>query len=252
LRMEKIDLAIIGGGRKQSRDLIQKCVDDVSLVLSDLDVCGIWIDRCGRWWLLEEDGWKGCVLCGNRLMEVNGCLEIGAKEIGCRINKMWPIANMSEFSAVGLASWLEFSGVEVVSTTGLWSGVLQDSDMIKMAKDWPAYEQPIVGASQYIIGFVGQDNFLPSKLCQVEGDKLEVAGGQLERVVQLKIIDLIGQYKLRDLGIFIIRANSEDWKVKNLILQPEVHCDSWWAKLWQVSGLSYDGIIKRAIGINGF
>ncbi len=99
---------------------------------------------------------------------------------------------------------------------------------------------------QYVVGFLGGRNFLPSKLCELKNDNLEkIENKDLERELQSFVIDFVKKFDVKDMGLIHIDKGMYDWKVRNIELMPDMSIDGIFARLWNLSGINYSTMINK-------
>lgn len=106
------------------------------------------------------------------------------------------------------------------------------------------------GMERLFVGFLGRGNFLPSMVVvESEGGRLLKCSREASylRQVQNKLIDFLRKYPLLDYGLFEINGHHDSWEVVRIDLHPNISREGIFAKLWQMSGLEYEEMVKKIV-----
>jgi D-alanine-D-alanine ligase-like ATP-grasp enzyme len=101
--------------------------------------------------------------------------------------------------------------------------------------------------NRLLIGFIGRKNFLPSRVVKFMNDKIEVddENKQLNRELQDFVINFVKKYDVRDYGLFEINLYPDGWRLLSINFAPDLSRESMFAKLWNLSGMSYEKVIRK-------
>ncbi|MFA4930693.1 MAG: hypothetical protein WC570_02390 [Patescibacteria group bacterium] len=99
-----------------------------------------------------------------------------------------------------------------------------------------------------LVGFLGRENFLPSRVCQIKNGLVGYEGDTvIVRAIQNMVIDFVKNYRVNDYGLFHLEKEGDDWRIVRIDLHPDVSRAGELARVWQESGVDYDIMIKKII-----
>jgi len=98
-----------------------------------------------------------------------------------------------------------------------------------------------------IVGFVGRKNFLPSRVVRQDekGLLIDDVEKSLVRELQNFVINFVKKYEVKDYGWWEINVYQTGWKVRNINFAPAMSRDSMFAKMWNLSGMTYEKMIEK-------
>lgn len=153
------------------------------------------------------------------------------------------IENEIKFPISIKSDWKEERVVLVEKTWEVISGLLDQEGLSTVTvEEWCQAEKELV------IGFVGR-NFLPSKLCEHRSGNLRLFTEEItiERSVQNFLIKFARNFEVGEIGLLRLKYLPTGWQLDSIDFCPDMGRESIFAKMWQMSGVKYDNLIKKIL-----